>query len=49
MMVFKEEVWLNMGSKLRVGAGILHIAKVCFLVVKDYVVKSVSTEYYTSV
>jgi hypothetical protein len=45
MMVFRGEVWLNMGSKLRVGAGILHISKVlCLLVVKDYVVKSVSTQ-----
>jgi len=39
MMVFREEVWLNMGSKLGMGAGILHISKVlCLLVVKDYVV-----------
>lgn len=50
MMVFREEVWLNMGSKLGVGAGILHISKVlCLLVVTDYVVKSVSTKYCTSV
>jgi len=44
-MVFREEVWLNMGFKLGVGTGILHIARVlCLLVVKIYVVKSVSTE-----
>jgi hypothetical protein len=50
MMVFREEVWLNMGSKSGLGAGIFHISKVlCLLVVKDCVVKSVSTEYSTSV
>jgi len=46
MMVFREEVWLNVDCKLGVGAGIVYISKdLCLLVVKDYVVKSVSTEY----
>jgi len=50
MMAFREEVWLNVGHKLGVGTGILHISRVlCLLVVKDYVVKSVSTESCTSV
>jgi cell shape-determining protein MreC len=49
VMVFREEVWLNVGSKFGVGAGVPHISKVlCLLVVKDYVVKSVSTKYCTS-
>jgi hypothetical protein len=49
MMVFREEVRLNMGSNLGVGAGILHFSNVlCLLVVKDYVVKSVSTELCSS-
>jgi len=44
-MVFREEVWVNVGRKLGVGTGILHISRVlCLLVMKDYVVKSVSSE-----
>jgi hypothetical protein len=36
MIVFREEVQLNFGSKLGVGAGVSHISEVlCLLEVKD--------------